>query len=540
MSHSSFFLNRRHFLQTTLAGATAAAFRGSDADAQGRSETLLVVQELGPNSLDMQGVGSNQTVNGLSWNCYDRLLTHTSKTLPDGTLSYDREKLAPELAESWEVAADEMSCTFKLRKDARFHDGTPVTAKDVKWSFDRAVKVGGFPTFQMSAGSLEKPEQFIAVDDHTFRIDYVRKDKLLLFNVAVVVPFIINSELAKKNATPEDPWALTWLKNNEAGGGAYKLDSWKPGTETILMRFDDWKSGPLPKIKRIIMRDIPSAGTRRATLERGDADLSSGFAPRDFDQVIREGKVKVSGVPIPNALWSLALNTARPPFDNVKLRQALAWAMPYEQIQSSAFFGRAVPMYGGPSEVSKPVWPQPFPYVTDLDKAKALMKEAGLESGFETTLSIDTGTATVGEPSIVLIQESLAKIGIKAGINKIPGANWRTTLNKKELPLALNRFSGWLDYPEYYFYWNLHGNNSIFNISSYQNKEMDALIDKARFTTDAAEYETCVKAFIAQCIRDVPVIPLNQPIHDVAMQKNISGYEFWFHREPDFRQFVKG
>jgi peptide/nickel transport system substrate-binding protein len=540
MSPSSLFLNRRHFLQTTLAGATAAAFSGSDADAQGRSETLLVVQELGPNSLDMQGVGSNQTVNGLSWNCYDRLLSYGSKTLPDGTLSYDREKLAPELAESWEVAANGMSCTFKLRKDAKFHDGTPVTAGDVKWSFDRAVKVGGFPTFQMSAGSLEKPEQFVAVDDHSFRIDYVRKDKLLLFNLAVVVPFIINSELAKKNATPEDPWALTWLKNNEAGGGAYKLDSWKPGTETILIRFDDWKSGPLPKIKRIIMRDIPSAGTRRATLERGDADLSSGFAPRDFDQVIKEGKIKVSGVPIPNALWSLALNTAKPPFDNVRLRQALAWAMPYEQIQSSAFFGRAVPMYGGPAEVAQPVWPQPFPYVTDLDKAKALMKEAGLESGFETTLSLDTGTATVGEPTIVLIQESLAKIGIKAGINKIPGANWRTTLNKKELPLALNRFSGWLDYPEYYFYWNLHGNNSIFNISSYQNKEMDALIDKARFTTDAAEYEKCVKAFIALCIRDVPVIPLNQPIHDVAMQKNISGYEFWFHREPDFRQFIKG
>ncbi len=488
----------------------------------------------------MQGVGSNQTVNGLSWNCYDRLLTYASKTLPDGTPSYDREKLAPELAESWEVAADGMSCTFKLRQDARFHDGTPVTASDVKWSFDRAVKVGGFPTFQMSAGSLEKPEQFVVVDDHTFRIDYLRKDKMLLFNVAVVVPFIINSQLAKQNATPEDPWALAWLKNNDAGGGAYRIESWKPGTETILTRFDDWKSGPLPKIRRIIARDIPSAGTRRATLERGDADLSSGFAPRDFDQIIREGKVKVSSVPIPNALWYLALNTAKPPFDNVKLRQALAWAMPYEQIQSSAFFGRAVPMYGGPAGVSKPVWPQAFPYVTDLDKAKALMKEAGFGTGLETTLSLDTGTATVGEPTVVLIQESLAKIGINAAISKIPGANWRTTLNKKELPLALNRFSGWLDYPEYYFYWNFHGNNSIFNISSYQSKEMDALIDKARFTTDAAEYEKTVKDFIAMCIRDVPVIPLNQPIHDVAMQNNISGYEFWFHREPDYRQFVKG
>ena len=241
-----------------------------------------------------------------------------------------------------------MSCTFKLRKDATFHDGTPVTAKDVKWSFDRAVKVGGFPTFQMSAGSLEKREQFVAVDDHTFRIDYIRKDKMLLFNVAVVVPFVINSELAKKNATEQDPWAMTWLRNNEAGGGAYRIESWKPGSETIFARFDGWKSGPLPKIKRIIARDVPSAGTRRAMLERGDADFSTGFPPKDFDQLIKEGKLKVSGVPIPNALWYIALNTSKPPFDNVKLRQAVAWAMPYEAIQTSAFFGRAVPMYGGP------------------------------------------------------------------------------------------------------------------------------------------------------------------------------------------------
>src|SRR3954452_12812464 len=538
MSALSFDLNRRSVLGGLgLAGMTALAPRF--ALAQGRSETLLVVQELGPNSLDMQGVGSNQTVNGLSWNCYDRLLSYASKNFPDGTLSYDREKLAPELAESWEVAADGMSCTFKLRKDAKFHDGTPVTAKDVKWSFDRAVKVGGFPTFQMSAGSLEKPEQFIVVDDHTFRIDYVRKDKMLLFNVAVVVPFIINSELAKKNATAEDPWALTWLRTNEAGGGAYKIESWKPGSETVFTRFDDWKSGPRPKLLCVMARPIPSAGTRRAMLERGDADISSGFAPRDFEQIIKEGKVKVSGVPIPNALWSVALNTARPPFDNAKLRQAIAWAMPYEQIQSSAFFGRAVPMYGGAADVSKPLWPQPFPYVTDLDKAKALVSEAGFGQGLDTSLALDVGSATVGEPTAVLIQENLARIGIRVTIEKIPGANWRTTLNKKELPMALNRFSGWLDYPEYYFFWNFHGNNSIFNISAYKNPAMDALIDKARFTADPAEYEQSVKAFIAMCMAEVPVVPLNQPIHDVAMQKAVSGYEFWFHREPDYRQLVK-
>ena len=531
--------DRRAFLQSTLAAGAAWSLRSSPAFAQSRAETLLVVQELGPNSLDMQGVGSNQTVNGLAWNCYDRLMTYSAKTLPDGTVSYDRGALAPELAESWQGASDGMSCTFKLRKDATFHDGSPVTARDVKWSFDRAVSVGGFPTFQMSAGSLEKREQFVAVDDHTFRVDFIRKDKMLMFNLAVVVPFVINSELAKKHATEADPWALAWLKTNEAGGGAYRVESWKPGSETILARFDNWKSGPLPKIRRVIARDVPSAGTRRAMLERGDADLSTGFPPKDFDQMIKEGKLKVVGVPIPNALWYVALNTSRPPFDNVKLRQAIAWAMPYEQIQAGAFFGRAEPMYGGSAAVSEPAWPQPFPYRTDLDKAKALMAEAGFAQGLATTFSLDVGTATVGEPTAVLIQESLAKIGVKVTIEKIPGANWRTMLNKKELPLVLNRFSGWLDYPEYYFYWNFHGNNSIFNISAYKNPAMDKLIDLARFTDDKAEYERAVKEFVSLCIAEVPIVPLNQPIHDVAMQKAIGGYEFWFHREPDFRQFSK-
>jgi len=98
-----------------------------------------------------------------------------------------------------------MSVTFRLRKDATFHDGTPVTARDVKWSLDRAVSVGGFPTFQMKAGSLEKPEQFVVLDEHTVRVDFLRKDRLTVPDLAVIVPCIVNSGLVQKNATTNDP-----------------------------------------------------------------------------------------------------------------------------------------------------------------------------------------------------------------------------------------------------------------------------------------------------------------------------------------------
>ena len=127
------------------------------------------------------------------------------------------------------------------------------------------------------------------------------------------------------------------------------------------------------------------------------------------------------------------------------------------------------------------------------------MAEAGYPNGFETTLSFDLGFAGINEPLCVLTQESLAQIGIKCTINKIPGATWRTELNKKVLPLYTNVFSGWLDYPEYFFIWCYHGKNSIFNTMSYQSKETDAFIEgavTAAASGDKATYDKDVKGFV--------------------------------------------
>ncbi|WP_342363713.1 ABC transporter substrate-binding protein [Terrarubrum flagellatum] len=522
----------------TLVGAALSApfVTRAAAQAPARNETLLLVQEYGPNSLDMQGIGSSQPVNGVALNCYDRLIRFKPTPLPDGGGgAFNMTDFEPELAESWQVASDGMSVTFKL-KDAAFHSGRAVTAKDVKWSLARALAIGGFAKTQMNAGSLENPEQFVAVDEKTFRVDFVRRDKLTLPNLAVTIPFVFDSELAIRNGG-EDPWAKEWLKNNVAGSGAFKVESWKPGSETIYVRNDAWKGGKLPTLRRIIARDIPSPATRRALIERGDADISYGLPPKDFKDLADGGKVKVVGVPVPNALWYLALNAATGPFTDVRLRQAVAWAMPYEKILQASLFGRGVAMWGGP-ENPAPAWPTPFPYKTDMAKAKALVSEAA-PGGVKTALIFDTGAATIAEPMAVLIKEALAPIGIDVELTKIPGANFRGELNKKIHPMAINRFGGWLDFPDYYFFWNFHGANSIFNISSYQSAAMDKLIDAARFTQDPAAYKANVEAFIALSQKDAPVIPIAQPLHDVAMQKSIGGYQFWPCREPDFRYLTK-
>jgi peptide/nickel transport system substrate-binding protein len=182
------------------------------------------------------------------WQAYDRLVSHGEKTLPDGTVSYDAKVVTPELAESWEASDDGKTYVFHLRKDATFHDGAPVTAKDVKWSFDRAIAAGGFPAVQMAAGSLVKPEQFSVIDDHTFKATFDQFNKLTMPDLVVPVPVIVNSELAKKHATTQDPWAFEWVSRNDCGGGAFKVESWSPGQQTVFTRFDAWKSGPLPKL----------------------------------------------------------------------------------------------------------------------------------------------------------------------------------------------------------------------------------------------------------------------------------------------------
>lgn len=532
-------MKRRTFLATTAALATPAVH--SPARAQGRNDTLLIVSESGPNNLDIHGVGTNVPGYEVSWNCYDRLITHGMKTLPNGTPYYDRDKIIPELAE--DMAVGDMSVTFKLRRDAKFQDGTPVTAQDVKWSLDRAVSVGGFPTFQMKAGSLEKAEQFVIVDDNTVRIDFLRKDRLTIPDLAVIVPCIVNAGLVRKHATANDPWGLEYTKQNTAGSGAFKVTKWTPGTEVILERHDGWKGGPPPKIRRVIWRMVPSSGNRRALLQRGDADISYDLPAKDFAEMKAAGKLKLVSTPYSNGIQYIGMNVTKPPFDNLKVRQAVACAIPYDKIMEVVLFGLGKPMFGKADGDTEVAWPQPHPFNTDLDRAKALLNEAGYPDGFETTLSFDLGFADVNEPICVLTQENLAKIGIRTTLNKIPGSNWRTELNKKVLPLYTNVFSGWLDYPEYFFFWCYHGQNAVFNTMSYQSPAMDKLIDNARMaaaTGDTATYDRSVRGFVDLAFTDIPRIPLYQPYVNVAMQPNVSGYQYWFHRRLDYRSLAKG
>jgi peptide/nickel transport system substrate-binding protein len=262
---------------------------------------------------------------------------------------------------------------------------------------------------------------------------------------------------------------------------------------------------------------------------------------KDAKELKAAGKVKVMGAPIDNCLHVLGMSVIHKPFDNVKVRQAVAYALPYAQIMEAAAYGRGKAMFGAKAATPATTeWPQPFPYDTDLAKAKALLAEAGLADGFETTLSYNLGLADWQEPTALLIQEALGKIGIKVTLDKIPGANWRTAaLVEKRLPLHLENFGGWLNYPDYYFFW-AYQKGHLFNSSNYDNPEMEKLVDETLdMAVDDPKYAPNIKRMVAIAFADVPRVPLYQPYLDAAMAKNVDGFESWFHRQLDCRTLKK-
>ena len=440
--------SRRQILKMSggaIAGAAVLPFLKVIPPAHGQSrDVMVIVSGQTINSLDLHRTGTNRASYQVAVNCYDRLVSFGTKNTPDGGLSYDYSVIEPELAESWSISDDGLTMTFKLKPNATFWDGRKVTAADVKWSFDRAVSVGGFPSVQMKAGGLIRPEQFTALDDETFVITLDRASKLTLPDLAVPVPFIINSEVAAANATAADPWAMEYLHTTTAGSGAYKVIAWQQGQQLVYERNDNWVGGPLPAYRRVVVREVPSPATRRALIERGDVQMSFNIPNKDAAELDALDGVEVYSTPIENCIHCLCPNFNFKPFQDANVRKALAWAIPYEAIFQTAAYGRGEPMWGGAKEQTGIEWPRRSPYSTDMNRAKEHMAASDFSAGFEVPLSISLGLADWMEPTALLLQEAFAELGIRTTIEKIPGASWRNRCARRKTSAAASGEFRWL------------------------------------------------------------------------------------------------
>ena len=513
------------------------------AEAQTREETLRVVSGSTINTLDPTLLGATPQSIAFGLNVYDRLVTFARKTV-NGHLVFDLSQPRGELAESFVVSPDGLAITFTLRQGATFHDGTPVTVQDVKWSMDRAMlaKSGAAP--QLATGSLTKPEQFTVVDDHNFRVTLDRPDRLALGNLATPFARIINSTVAKAHATTDDPWANEWLKSNDAGGGAYSVEKFVPGEQVVLRRNETWKNGEggkLPYFKRVIVQVVPEAATRASIVERGDADISIDLQISDVIALEQRGKVKVVSNPQINAFTFLAFNTKKPPFDNVKVRQAIAAALPYNSMFKAAIYGRGAPMFGATWSNGEPPsadFPQPMPLHTDPALAKKLLAEAGLATGFKTSLAFSVGNAATAEPVAALAKEALGNIGVDLEIHKLPDAQEAALETDKTFDMITGGSAAYLPSTDYFFRIFYEG-PARWNFGSWDNKEIVALTQQARFEVDPAVYKKLAKRMIALDAMELPMIILWQPSQEAVMAKNIDGFTYWFHRQIDYRDLYR-
>lgn len=504
-----------------------------------QSNVIRILLEDSPNTFDPAGTGYNSASANITWNIYDRLVTYASKPVEgeEDAFIYDYDTIVGQAAESYEYSEDGKSITFHMRKGATFHDGSPVTAHDAKWSLDRAVSVKTSKA-QLGTGSLTDPAQFVVIDDMTLRADFPQADRFSLPNMCILFPAIFNSKVCKANATADDPWAEAWLKNNTAGGGPFKLERFVADQQFILDRFEDWQNGQAVSQARILAQIVPVASSRRAVAERGEADMVRALPGRDIKDLLDANERRVLGVSNPATMFSLALNSEMAPLNNQKVRQAIAYAVPYEQMFEGVLYGRGTPLYGGSTETTEAKYPQPLPYTQDLEKAKSLLDEAGFPDGFDTVFTVDSALAVIGDPIAVLLQEALGKIGIRVKIEKIPSAQMGEAQTERKLAMFLARGSAWLANPDYFFR-IFYNSERRWNYGNYQNPEMGKLVDETRFETDPEVYKTKVIRMIELAKQDVPLIALWSPFEDTILSDAIHGYTYMFHGQFELRPLYK-
>jgi peptide/nickel transport system substrate-binding protein len=223
------------------------------------------------------------------------------------------------------------------------------------------------------------------------------------------------------------------------------------------------------------------------------------------------------------------------------VRRAVAFALPYDDMFKAALFGRGAPLFGATWADGKPssgAYPIPQPVKLDLDKAKDYLKEAGLPDGFSTTFSFNVGQASTAEPMAALVKESLAKIGIKVDIQKMPDAQMSTQINEKKLPFFTEGIVAWLPSTDY-FYRNFYTGNQRWNYSSIDDPELVAIAQEARFEPDKAKYEEDGRKLNAIHFSEMPQIPLWQPNQDAVMAPSVEGYTYEFHRQVDYRDLSR-
>ncbi|WP_298432685.1 ABC transporter substrate-binding protein [Ottowia sp.] len=442
-------LTRRTALASGALAASALAAPLHTLAQQGRKDSVTLALVLEPPGLDPTAGAASAIGEVTLYNLYETL----TKINADGSVS-------PLLAESWEVSPDLKTYTFRLRKGVSFHNGEPFNAAAVKFSFDRA---GGDKSTNKDKRTFANLTTRV-VDDYTVVLINKDIDPDLLFLLGQATAVIVEPKSAATNAA------------KPVGTGPYKLAAWNRGASITLAAWPGWRQPAHIRIKRAVFRFIPDPAAQVAALLAGDVDCFARVTPRSMAQFRHDARfqVIVSGS---RAKTILAMNNARKPLDDVRVRRAIAAAIDRKAIIQGAADSLGVP-------IGSHYVPGAFGYVDttginphDLEKAKKLMAEAGVKTPLTLTMTLPpTPYARQGGE---VIAAQLAKIGIVAKLQNVEWAQWLSgtygnknydlTLISHVEPFDLGNFAK----PDYYW--------------GYRSEKFDALYDRIKTATRPAD-----------------------------------------------------
>jgi peptide/nickel transport system substrate-binding protein len=466
-------LSRRKLLERAALGGAALSLPGlRAAPAAARSVTrrkartrLIVLEEETAENLDYDGpsISIQPNANIIS-NLYPRLVTHGLRRDRFGTLIPLASRFAPGLATSWHKRG--LTWTFHLRRGVRSAAGHELTADDVVWTYARAKSISGaipFGWFIASTADIFGPDVFkgpdfrnlhgevTKVDRYTVRIKQQHADELFLEPLTIFGQGIFDSKEVMKHTTSADPWGHNWIGTQDSAGfGAYSLTHWQKGVSATLEAHPhaNYFRGK-PHFETIVVRKVPSSAQRVAAIQRGDADVVFGLSPQEFASIRRSGKADVRSW-FGNLYLQLALNYKADPWggggDPTKarlLRQAIAFAIPYNEIIGKDYLGTARKWNGLINSSFYGAKKYPGRYTTNLARAKDLLAKAGYPGGRGLggpglTLSYVAERQSTLEPVATSIQTALARIGVHITLNPIPATQFADHENlKKDLPMYL-------------------------------------------------------------------------------------------------------
>lgn len=369
---------------------------------------------------------------------------------------YDIDRFEGRLAESVTFDEDTLTWTFKLREGVKGCDGATFNADDVLYTFARAksvsgaapigwflsnvANIGGFTpdVFGDDPVAKELGDWITAPDEYTVVIKQDAPNQLFLPVLTIFGLYIYDKETMEANATPDDPWSREYANNvNAPSFSPYCLKSWEKNSEMVLEANPDYYLGA-PAIKEVVWRKVPQSANRLASVSTGAAQLTDNLTPREFASVEGNDSVRAWRA-TGNLNLFLGMNFDTPPFDNLQVRQAFAYALNYEKIIEDGYFGRAV-KWEGQIPMTYPGYAKvPTQYTYDPERAKQLLAESGWTQSESLKLTYVSEQESVLGPIVTQMAADLGAIGVNIELDPIPQTQFGDrALVKKDLPLFVN------------------------------------------------------------------------------------------------------